>query len=230
MNDFSSEKFEIKIIQHEDQILINFSKKWNMKIAANLILNKGSLAFYETFSKKSLVGLFNDETQLISLLRIDTLNDSGAEIACMDASEFQKTNEYLRMLEQNQKCKFAWQQDSENSSCLYALKTDDKKGSLIIGHDIESVKFKHIEASKINEIEIKLNESAVDLWAEATKRNMDKAIAIVLDNQVISAPIVRSVITGGNCSITGNYTETEAKYIAALGNNGELPLSFRIVK
>jgi preprotein translocase subunit SecD len=51
-----------------------------------------------------------------------------------------------------------------------------------------------------------------------------------LDDQVIYAPIVRSVINGGHCTISGNLTKPEAAYIAALGNNGELPVSFKVVK
>jgi len=65
-------------------------------------------------------------------------------------------------------------------------------------------------------IGIKFKKEAVLSWAEATRRNMDKAIAIVLDDKVISAPVVRSVIEGGNCQISGNFTEEDARYIVAL--------------
>jgi len=86
------------------------------------------------------------------------------------------------------------------------------------------------KASKLNTIEIRLKQSAVELWADATKCNIGKTIAIVLDNDVISAPKVMGEIKGGHLSITGNFTQAEAKYIASLGNNGELPLNFHVVK
>lgn len=49
------------------------------------------------------------------------------------------------------------------------------------------------------------------------------------NDAVISAPIVKSEINGGNCQITGDFTPDEARCIAAIGNNGELPLLFEIV-
>ena len=137
----------------------------------------------------------------------------------------------MRTLKLEQQCRFAWSQNFDNSNtCLYALKMKGDKAALINKSDIESVKFNYNKSSKNNEIEIVLKKSAIGLWAEATKRNINNAIAIVLDNKVISAPIVRSEIDGGKCIITGNFTQAEAKYIAALGNNGELPLNFKIIK
>lgn len=52
----------------------------------------------------------------------------------------------------------------------------------------------------------------------------DKAIVILLDNQIISAPSVNEPITGGQCSITGNFTQEEAKNLAALVRGGALPV------
>ena len=79
-------------------------------------------------------------------------------------------------------------------------------------------------------VDIRFKKQAIEVWANATRRNINNSIAIVLDDEVICAPIVRSEITGGLCNITGNFTETEVKYMASLGNNGEMPLSFSIVK
>lgn len=103
-----------------------------------------------------------------------------------------------------------------------------EKGALLTNKDIENVKYDNKEAYR--EIKIKLKESSADLWADATRRNMDRAIAIVLDDSILSAPVVRSVITGGNLSITGDFSETEARYITAIANNGELPVQFYVLK
>jgi preprotein translocase subunit SecD len=67
------------------------------------------------------------------------------------------------------------------------------------------------------------------LWAEATRKNLNKSIAVVLDNQVIYDPLVREEISNGSCIITGNFTAEELQYFSILGNNGELPVAFRIV-
>ena len=52
----------------------------------------------------------------------------------------------------------------------------------------------------------------------------DRSIAIILDNQIISAPNVNEPITGGKCQITGNFTQDEAKQLAAQINGGALPI------
>jgi len=68
------------------------------------------------------------------------------------------------------------------------------------------------------------------LWANITKQNIGYPIAIVLDNKLLCAPVVNQTIESGKSQIAGNFTESEVKLIAALGNNGELPVSFEVLK
>ncbi|MBT7463520.1 MAG: protein translocase subunit SecD, partial [Bacteroidetes bacterium] len=74
------------------------------------------------------------------------------------------------------------------------------------------------------------NESGADLWADATRRNVNKTIAFVLDDKLYSAPIVNAPIIGGRASISSNFSKSEAAYIASLGKNGELPIDLKIIK
>jgi SecD/SecF fusion protein len=53
-------------------------------------------------------------------------------------------------------------------------------------------------------------------WAKLTRENIDRSIAIVIDDAVYAAPRIMSEIAGGKVEISGNYTENEAKLIAAL--------------
>ncbi len=53
----------------------------------------------------------------------------------------------------------------------------------------------------------------------------DKAIAIILDDNIITAPVVQSVISGGSCEISGDYTRDSANNLAALIRGGSLPVS-----
>lgn len=231
LKDFSSKKFDIKVISDKNQIQVTLNGSWDLKVTEGLLVQKGALAFYETYNHNSLSELLSGDHHLYSFFKSDNTSDSSAEIGCTSINEIEKINDYLNTLGLNQKCKFVWSQYPENSNvCLYALKIINEKGALITGTDIKSVKFNQDKASKNNEIEIRLKESSVTLWADATKRNINHAIAIVLDNNVLSAPVVCSVISGGNSTITGNFSQVEAKYIAALGNNGELPNSFKIIK
>jgi preprotein translocase subunit SecD len=77
---------------------------------------------------------------------------------------------------------------------------------------------------------IQFKKEAVPVWTEATATNLNKSIAIILDNKVIYDPVVREIIPNGSCVISGRFTARELKYISILGNNGELPAEFTIVK
>ena len=99
---------------------------------------------------------------------------------------------------------------------------------ILEGKNIESMK------SALDQLDrpyaaIQFKKEAVTLWAEATRKNLNKSIAVVLDDQVIYDPLVREVISNGSCIITGNFTAEELQYFSILGNNGELPVAFRIV-
>jgi len=67
-------------------------------------------------------------------------------------------------------------------------------------------------------------------FAEATQRYLGKPICIFLDNRLISAPVVRDVITGGRAVITGNFTLDEARKLAALLQGGALPAKVKIAE
>ena len=68
------------------------------------------------------------------------------------------------------------------------------------------------------------------LFAEATKNNIGKQIAIVLDDEIVSAPVVNTEITDGNAMITGHFTPEEAEKTASLIRAGSLPFNLNILK
>ncbi|MDD5184361.1 MAG: hypothetical protein PHS84_03770 [Paludibacter sp.] len=226
LKDFSNEKFELRIIPERNQIQVTFPDNMDLKVAEKLLTQKGKIGFYKMYDRKSLPELLKDSQHLLSLLKNNDKNNL-VEIGCCSISESSRVNAYLQSLEQNPGCKFVWSQPSKDSDiCLYALRSEN--GPLLTGVDIESMKSG--KDAKIFYIGINFNKPAVALWAEITKQNIGNPIAIVLDNTVLAAPIVRSVIEGGKSMITGDYTLTEVKLIAAFGNNGELPLSFKVIK
>ena len=231
LKEFSSEKFELKVIPGKKQIQVVLADGWDLKAVEDLLTHQGSLSFYATYNRESFSELLKGDTHLFSLLKADGPDHSMAVIGCATAPEVEKVNEYLKTVSLSGKCKFAWSASSEDANfCLYALRLEGEKGALLTGSDVESAKSGQDKASGINELGIVFKKPAVQLWAYATRRNINKAIAIVLDNRVLYAPVLRDAIEGGKCSITGNFTQAEVRYFAALCNNGELPVNFKIVK
>ncbi len=80
------------------------------------------------------------------------------------------------------------------------------------------------------EISMSMNSEGAKTWARLTKANIKKSIAIVLDNYVYSFPTVQSEITGGQSSITGDFTPEEAKDLANVLKSGKLPAPANIVE
>ncbi|OAF15703.1 SecDF P1 head subdomain-containing protein [Bradyrhizobium neotropicale] len=67
-------------------------------------------------------------------------------------------------------------------------------------------------------------------FAHVTEENIGKPFAIVLDDKVISAPVIREPITGGSVQISGNFTLEEANRVAMLLRAGALPGHLSLVE
>ena len=79
-------------------------------------------------------------------------------------------------------------------------------------------------------VSMSMNNEGARLWAQLTKQNVGKAIAIVLDGVVYSAPRVNGEITGGNSQISGNFTIEDTKDLANTLKSGRMPAPARIVQ
>ena len=228
---FSSEKFNVTVVPEKSQIKVSLFNNWDINTVEQLLIHKGELLFYESFSHDKLLEILSGNNQLFSLLHVGSSDTLDAKIGCVVLSKLDSINDYLKTSGVNQKCKFIWSQLSNNSKvCLYVVNLSKEKGSQLGWSDIESIKSIQDKKSMNFDIEIKFKKSAIDTWANITKRNINKAILITLDNSVLYDPILKSEIKNGVCSITGNFTESEAKFFVALGSNGILPIDFKVVK
>lgn len=79
------------------------------------------------------------------------------------------------------------------------------------------------------QVQLKFDDEGAKLFAEITKRNMGKKVAIYLDKEIISAPVVQAEITTGEAVITGNFTTDEAKELKRRLNEGALPVPIKLV-
>ena len=79
-------------------------------------------------------------------------------------------------------------------------------------------------------VSFKFNNLGAKKFGEVTRNNIGENLAIVLDNEVISAPTIQSAITGGSGVITGNYTAETAQELALLLRSGALPAPLNILE
>jgi SecD/SecF fusion protein len=80
------------------------------------------------------------------------------------------------------------------------------------------------------EVSMTMNAEGAKTWRRLTADNLERSIAIVLDDYVYSYPNVKSEISGGMSSISGNFTPEEAKDLANILKAGKLPAPARIVE
>ena len=78
-------------------------------------------------------------------------------------------------------------------------------------------------------VAVEFNDEGSKLFAEITKANIDKTIAIYLDGTAISAPVVREEITGGKATISGSMDAVQARELAGRLNAGALPLPISLL-
>ena len=80
------------------------------------------------------------------------------------------------------------------------------------------------------EVSMSMSAEAAKVWARLTRDNINRQIAIVLDNMVYSHPVVNTEITGGNSRISGNFTLEEAEDLVNVLKSGTLPAPAKIVQ
>ena len=78
-------------------------------------------------------------------------------------------------------------------------------------------------------VNFKFNVSGTRKLGAATQKNVGRSFAIVLDNEVISAPVIREPILGGSGQISGNFTAESANNLALLLRAGALPAKFDVI-
>ena len=114
---------------------------------------------------------------------------------------------------------------------LHAIKVTTSNGRAPIEGDVVTDAkdlFNNLTGSP--EVSMTMNSDGARRWAALTKANVGKAIAIVLDGTVYSAPRVNGEISGGQSSISGNFTIEDTKDLANTLKSGRMPAPAHIVQ
>lgn len=111
---------------------------------------------------------------------------------------------------------------------LVALKTNNGKAALS-GDVVTAASADFDNQQGGNYVNMTMRPEAGRQWARITAANLQKPVAIVLDDQVYSAPNINSVIEGGRSVITGNFTTDEAKDLANVLKSGKMAAKVDII-
>lgn len=110
---------------------------------------------------------------------------------------------------------------------VYALKNNDQKLELSMLLDSVSMQF---DERGYPIIRISFNQKGTSAFALITEKNINRALALVIDDLVYSAPIVTGKIEGGHAEIAGSFTVREAALLGKMLTGGYLPLNLVLLK
>ena len=113
---------------------------------------------------------------------------------------------------------------------LYAIKSTERNGKAPLEGDVVTDAKDEFDQYSKPAVSMAMNSDGARRWAQLTKQNIGRSIAIVLDNYVYSAPNVNSEITGGRSQITGHFTPEQAKDLANVLKSGKMPAPAHIVQ
>ena len=113
---------------------------------------------------------------------------------------------------------------------LYAIKSTERNGKAPLEGDVVTDAKDDFDQHGKPSVSMSMNTDGARRWAQLTKQNIGRSIAIVLDNYVYSAPNVSTEITGGNSIITGNFSPEQSKDLANVLESGKMPAPAHIVQ
>ncbi|MBP3482120.1 MAG: protein translocase subunit SecDF [Alistipes sp.] len=188
-------------------------------------------------SETSVRHYTREENPLLAVL--DPYYAGGAVIGVSTVADIQTVNKYLAMDVVKDAfpadVMFKWgikpDETYDNKYALYAIKVERPDGKAPLdGSVISDAREAYAQRGAEAEVSMSMNSNGVSEWARLTADNVGKCIAIVLDDYVYSAPVVRQKIEGGNSSISGNFTIQEAQDLANVLKSGKVPAPARIIQ
>ena len=179
------------------------------------------------------------EHPLLAVLQVNS-SGQGPVVAYANYKDTADINKFLSMKEiqaelpKDLRLKWgvsAYEYDPKGQTFeLYAIRSTERNGRAPLEGDVVvSAKDEYDQFGK-PAVSMSMNTDGSRRWAQLTKQNIGKSIAIVLDGYVYSAPNVNTEITGGNSQITGHFTPEQAKDLANVLKSGKMPAPARIVQ
>lgn len=241
-------KFEIVFILNDknfknfkEDVNLNSQLSNNYKIKINEAKNELAFALennYLNFLQQSALkeAIKNIQNRIDALgnkeITIETL---GEDKILLQAPGFSDTAKLRYMVGKTSKLTFHLVDDQKkNNDLLYLNDEKNNEYSLVKTPILDGTLLKNAFANINNNgqttVNFSLNKKGTEIFAEVSAANIGKRIAIVIDEQVISAPVIREAITGGGVEISGGFDFEEARNLATSLRSGALPIKLNITE
>ena len=242
------------IILNNNNIYIDIPEFTDSSIIDDLLCKKGYFEIKETYDNTEISHyltklnekiLLNDTSisdttkfPLFMLLAPNTDENgqamSGANLGYVKSKDTAKVAGYLRQYSDlfPKDIEFAWsmQYSTDDIYILVPIKGTENGIAPITGEMLEIAKAETNYNINSYVVSTVFKEEYHKVWADLTRKNINKALAIIIDNMVYSTPYVNSEIKNGNSQISGNFTKKEAMILAAYLNFGALDCKIKVNK
>jgi preprotein translocase subunit SecD len=226
------EHFKTKADAGSSTISIKISDSVNRTIVVDLLTIPGKIEFYETGIKETFLSQNKENDCLRVFMKLSVNKDltgAGYEDVLGYFHEADKRNLAYCIEGKSsntpgkEEVKLVWGYKRNNLDLypLYLLKSTP----FLDGISITESKAQTDE-NGMSYLLILFNRKSSDVWSRITRQNINKPVAMVLDERVYFAPVVRNEISGGKCQISGNFSHDEILMLAAIIESGELPAKF----
>lgn len=226
--------FEAEIRSEAHQIVLRFRNPLEDEAALSLLASIGRLEFCEVFTRAEAFSVLDERDWGQWLATAAATDEMSAVLGAISPDNAPAFGNFVRSRQASgelpEGLKFAYGRtpDEEGNLELFALRYGKGMTPLLDGFSVENSQADAQDNSETAVIRLTFNEEGSALWAQATKENMLRPIAIVLDGEVCFAPVVQAEITSGKAMITGQFSKEEARLAAALIQGGELPVPLRV--
>jgi len=224
-------QFDVRVSEDNHQIELQLPGNSDFKSIEGFLTSRGDISFYETYDQGQISTMIRTDDKLFSLVSKESASKSSdPRVGCAETGKAADAEKYITTMAPVKNCMLLWGKETASGKCLFALKVTDSGTPLISREDIESATVK--KGADMNDIrlQLKLKPAMKSVFAEATRNNLNKSIAIVIDGRVFSWPVVRSVIEKGEIEVTGSFTEGEVNYLPVIFNTEKLPVTLVLVK
>jgi len=225
----SKAKIEIKPVPPKEE-LEGILETLNERIRNSLILDK-SIEYDTTVPLASWNPLFNwSKHDLYGVI-------SKGQLGVFSPRDTTRINHYLAKSNIQNKfpVEFKWGADFAvteteyvNEAVLYSVIGNNS--NTIYNEDILSAKASGASEQNIRAVSIELTKSGSNKFCELTRAVTGQQLAIMVNDLVLSSPVVAAEICGGSVQISGQFTENEAKDLAAILNSGNFNATVRIIE
>jgi len=237
------EKFEEFFLNKDNLINIYYNQYRSYEMNYSLEDNRVKLEY----SKFGLIEIKNsalDQSLEIVRRRIDEIGTNeptiirrGNDRILVELPGLDDPNRIKNLLGKTANLTFRLVSESEDDFGSEFLSYEDSEAQLSVskrvvlsGNNLISAQPSFDNQNNQTTVNISLDRAGAKKFARVTQNNVGKRLAIILDNKIISAPVIQDAILGGNSVISGNFTFQSATDLALLLRSGALPAPLTIIE